>query len=104
MARDGRTLPAFLKRCFWDVQFRRLDPQQFGAFVIERILEYGDPRAVRWMQGRFNAEAIRGVVKRSRGLSARSANFWRLAYRVDRQAVRCLSRSFQQRRKRHWFV
>ena len=101
----GRSkLPAFLKRCFWDVQFRQLDPQQVGAFVIERILEYGDPRAVRWMQNRFTPEAIRETVKRARGLSARSANFWARRYGVDRRHVRCLSTSFQRRRAQHWFV
>ena len=104
MAQDRGRLPAFLKRCFWDSPFQRLDPRESGAFVIERVLEYGDLRAVRWMQARFKAEAIRRVVKRARGLSARSANCWRLAYRIDRRAVRCVSKSFQQRRKRHWFA
>ena len=104
MTRDRNRLPAFLKRCFWDVPFRQLDLQQVSAFVIERILEYGDPQAVRWMQDRFAPEAIRETVKRARGLSARSANFWARHYRVERRHVRCLSTSFQRRRAQHWFV
>ena len=104
MKRGGDKPPAFLKRYFWDVGFDRLDRRRVGALIIERILEYGDPRAVRWMQRCFDDPVIREVVKRSRSLSARSANFWALRYHVERREVRCLSSSFQRRRAQHWFA
>ncbi|MBI3011512.1 MAG: hypothetical protein HYY58_03355 [Candidatus Omnitrophica bacterium] len=104
MKRERGKLPAFLKRYFWDVSFTGLDLRRSSALLIERILEYGNPRAVRWLRGHVTPEAICDVVKRSRSLSARSANFWAMMYRLDRRTVRCLSTSSQRRRAQHWFV
>lgn len=104
MKRERDKLPAFLKRYFWDVPFAGLDLHQSGAFLIERILEYGNPQAVRWLRAHVLAEAICEVVKSSHSLSARSANFWAAIYRLDRRTVRCLSKSFLRRRARHWFA
>ena len=96
--------PPFLKRYFWDVRFDRLDPKRSSRLVIERVLEYGDPRAVRWMQTSYDARLIRRVLKRSRGLTSRSANFWSKMYRVDRRQVRCLTSGFRNRRAQHWIA
>ncbi len=97
-------MPAFLKRYFWDVVFRQVDRNRSKRFIIERILEYGDPKAVRWLRKQCEAPAIRDVIQQSPNLSARSANFWARQYGVERRRVRCLSTSFQRRRAQHWFV
>jgi len=102
--KSHHALPAFLKRYFWDVAFRQMDRDRSRPLIIERILEYGDPKAVRWLREHVEAMAIREVLQQSPNLSARSANFWARRYRVDHRRVRCLSRSFQRRRARHWFV
>lgn len=99
-----RALPMFLKRYFWDVAFRQLDQDHATPLIIERVLEYGDPRSVRWLRRQFETATIRAVIRRSPNLSARSANFWARRYGVDRQRVRCLSTSFRRRRAQHWFV
>ena len=104
MRRHGGKLPDFLKRYFWDVRFDGLDPIRFTAFILERILEYGDPQAVRWMQAHFEPHAIREAVRRSKNLSARSANFWATIYRLNSREVSCLSKNFQRKRRQHWFV
>jgi hypothetical protein len=104
MKRERGKLPTFLKRYFWDVPFAGLDLHRSSAFLIERILEYGNPQAVRWLLAHVSAEVICGVVKSSRSLSARSANFWTVMYRLDRRTVRCLSKDSLRRRARHWFA
>ena len=104
MKRDDCRLPAFLKRYFWDVRFEGLEYTRSRVFVMERLLEYGDPQAVHWMQRRYEPKAIQQVIKRSRALSARSANFWAWRYHVDQHEVRCLSKRFLRRRAQHWFV
>ena len=97
-------VPGFLKRYFWDVRFEQLERQHAPRFIVERILEYGDPRAIQWLQRQFPARTIREALKQSRSLSVRSANFWAKMYRVNRREVRCLSKSSQRRRAQHWFV
>lgn len=104
MKRERGKLPIFLKRYFWDVPFAQLHPRRSRTFVLERILEYGDQRAVRWMDEQFDRRAIRETVARSQRLSARSANFWAMTYHIDRRTVRCLSTNSQRRRAQHGFV
>lgn len=104
MKRKHGKLPAFLKRYFWDVPFAELHPRRSRTFVLERILEYGDQRAVRWMDEQFDQRAIRETVARSQRLSVRSANFWASVYNLRRPEVRCLSKRFQQKRRQHWIA
>ena len=42
-------LPLFLKKYFWDVDFLKLNRNSHSQFIIERVLEYGDERAVKWL-------------------------------------------------------
>ena len=102
MNADREHLPLFLKQYFWDVPLTQVHLKRSQRFVLERILEYGDPQAVRWMQACFDARTIRDTIARSTQLSARSANLWAIMYRLTRTQVRCLSSAFQKRRRQHW--
>lgn len=84
-------LPDFAHRFFWDVDPTRLDPETHPEYVIERLLEHGDLRSVRWMLNNFPLPQIVCVLKTSRRLSAFSANFWALFFEVDKENVLCLS-------------
>lgn len=84
-------LPDFAHRFFWDVDPARLDPEAYPEYVIERLLEHGDLRSVRWMLNNFPPPQIVRVLKTSRRLSAFSANFWALFFDVDKENVLCLS-------------
>jgi len=41
-----KKLPRFLNKYFWDVEFEKIDLQKRRVYVLKRILEYGDERAV----------------------------------------------------------
>lgn len=84
-------LPGFLHGFFWDIDPHALDVDQYQQFVIERILEYGDERAIRWLCHHFGAVQIKAVVCQSRRLSRRTANFWRLLLDIPKEEVQCLS-------------
>lgn len=68
--------PPHLKKYFWDIDFDALDPGHYRHFVIERLLEFGDENACRWMRENFSREEILSVLQKSRRLSKRSSNFW----------------------------
>ncbi len=95
-------LPPFLQRYFWDIDPTALDVSQHPTYVMERLLEYGDPEAVRWLLQRFSQEELAAVVQRSRQLSPRSANFWALYFGVSKEDVRCLSRPFREQAEAVW--
>ena len=95
-------LPECAYRYFWDIDPTRLDVGQYSRYVIERLLEYGDLPSVRWMESRFSREEIVEVLKRSRALSRKSANFWLNVLSVPRGEVRCMSKAFQQKYRQVW--
>lgn len=94
--------PGCVKYCFWDVRFEEMDWRRRSRFVIERILEYGDREAVRWMLSAYHRSEVVEVLTRSGNLSPRTANFWGQLLEVNQERIRCLSKSFRERRERFW--
>lgn len=57
--------------------------------MIERLLEYGNDAAIRWVRSAFSVESIADVVKNSRVISWRTANLWSLILGIPREQIRC---------------
>ena len=94
-------LPRSLKKYFWDADV----PGITGAnapYVIERILEYGDIRAVRWLFTHATKAQIRGTLMKLRGFSPQTVNFSRIVLDIDKKKIACLKKSYIQMRKSHW--
>ena len=68
-------LPSFAKKYFWEVDVKRLDPAKKPVYVLKRIMEYGDPKAIRWARRVFPVAVWKKSVV-SRGISKRTRNFW----------------------------
>ncbi|MEA1927725.1 MAG: hypothetical protein U9N73_05925 [Candidatus Auribacterota bacterium] len=94
--------PGFLKHCFWDIQFETFCYQDRPRFVIERVLEYGGCEAVRWMLEAFSRPQIINTLTKSGNISPKSANFWSNFFKIDKEKIRCLKKSFQEKRKQFW--
>jgi hypothetical protein len=84
-------LPEFLRSLFWDTDFDRLRVEGHERYVIERVLEYGDTPAARWMTRRFTREQIAETLRNSRQINRKSARFWAAMLEVPDGEVRCLS-------------
>ncbi|HIE38203.1 MAG TPA: hypothetical protein EYH30_01215 [Anaerolineales bacterium] len=97
-----RPLPKFLRPLFWDTNFDRLRIPGHERYIIERVLEYGDVAEVRWMMQCFPREQIVETLRRSRGLSRKSARFWSLVLDVPPEQMRCLTASSRQQPGRIW--
>ncbi len=95
-------LPVFLEKYFWDVDFQKVDPRKSYAYVLKRILEYGDQKAVAWMWKNFKKTEIKNVLSKFRGYSAKSANFWALILDVPRGDVLCLRKRSSKAPKKIW--
>lgn len=85
-----RALPPYLKPLFWDADPAALDVYRHRRYIIERILEFGDFREIRWMQETYAADEIVRVLREARGLSPRSAAYWSLVYDVPAEEMACL--------------
>ncbi len=82
-------LPAFLAPLFWDVDLAFIQPGH-EVFVIERILNYGDIPAMRWMWDNFTDDVITSVIRGSSRLTRKAATFWALIYGIPPTQVRSL--------------
>ena len=75
-----RTLvpPESFRKYFWDCEFRDLSLKAFPEFTVERLLQFGDEDAVRWVRRRMKPAKILGITRRSRTLDAKTKNYWDL--------------------------
>ena len=97
-----KRLPEFLKEYFWDVKFGELDLEKWRVFILKRILEYGNDRAVAWMIKNFEKAEIKDALCNYRGYSKKSANFWALILDIPKQEVLCLKKSSSRTQKSIW--
>ena len=97
-----KTLPKFLEKYFWDVEFKEIDKTKNSRFVIERILEYGEKKAVQWLFKSYPLKQIKEAVSKARSLSPRSLFFWVLLLNLNKRKVKCLKKPYLERRKIFW--
>lgn len=90
----SRRLPRRLHQFFWEVNPRQIDLRQHAEYVIARLLEHGDLEAIRWLLANYTEPEIASVVKQSRQLSRKTANFWRLRLGIPESEVYALNRAY----------
>lgn len=95
-------LPPFFKEYFWDVDFKKLDLKKYPYFIIERVLEYGDQKAIKWLKKNFTLRQIKRFIKKSRIISPKTANFWSLILDIPKDEVLCLSKFYLEARRKFW--
>ena len=60
------------RELFWDTDVTRLDLQENKQYIIERTLELGDERAVRWLFSNYARSDIKKALQKSRNISERA--------------------------------
>jgi len=94
-------LPNFLQPYFWDVEFQKLNLKKHRQFILTRILNYGDRKALDWAKKRFTKNEIQKTIFSSRSLDRKSLNFWSLIFGVSQKAL-CSKKLSQVRRGKIW--
>lgn len=89
-------LPEALYKFFWEYDAKSLDEKVQWFQIIERIMEYGDMEAVRWVYRFYSAEQLANVVMHSRQLSRRTALLWQNILGIPEEEVICLKISCQR--------
>jgi len=67
--RIGDCLPGFLSPRFWETNLEELRVKDNTEYIIERVIGYGDDRAITWLRSAFTPEQIISVVRSSRRIS-----------------------------------
>lgn len=71
---------------FWDADPLQLDIRKNKSYIIERLLELGDERAVHWLFLTYSLKEIRRVLDNSRSLSPKSRRFWKIMLETSKNA------------------
>ena len=95
-------LPDFLRPYFWDVDFEAVDPALKSEFVVQRLLDKGNLKAVKWATDNFSSELIRRVLRTRPDFSLKNASFWSLLYQVPLAEVKCFQEPYRTTRKTLW--
>ena len=84
-----RKLPKWLRPCFWDVLFCRVNGETHADFVAYRLLESGDWDGIRWLRRMAGDAPLIELVRKSRGvgLSRRQLRFWQLIWGLPKREV-----------------
>lgn len=89
-----RKLPPLFYKYFWEIDPRNLDIQKYKFYVIERLLELGDIKQIKWLLQNFSKKEIIEVVKKSRSISPKSAIFWSFYFNISYDLILCFKRPF----------
>jgi hypothetical protein len=96
------SLPSHEAKFFWDVKPADLDVEKDWFFIVERLLEYGDDRSLAWLKKNYPDKDIVEVVMKSKKLSRKTANIWRIYYDLRLEEVTCLQKSYNQNSNVFW--
>jgi hypothetical protein len=66
----------FRQALFWDINPKKIDPKKHAQYVIERILDFGTDKEVKWMWDYYDKKLIKKIVAKSRCLRPRTKNAW----------------------------
>lgn len=91
-----KKLPTFLKQYFWDVDFDKIDPEKSRIFILKRVLDRGDEKAIKWLLRHYTKADIRQLILTTRDLSAKTANFWADLLGLDKRKVVCLQKPYSR--------
>lgn len=95
-------IPESLYKFFWDVNPKKVNPQEKPYFVIQRLLDKGDLEAVLWTRKHFETLTIQKTLREYRNFSLKSASFWGLLYAVPQSQIKCFQEPYLTARKTLW--
>lgn len=92
-------LPLNIKKYLWDTDLKSFS---FGnsSLLIERLLEFGDEKAIKWLFQNFSKENIILILKKSRKISPKTGNFFAWYFGIKPEEFLCIQKPFIQRQAR----
>ncbi|KKQ28307.1 MAG: hypothetical protein UU14_C0045G0008 [Candidatus Roizmanbacteria bacterium GW2011_GWB1_40_7] len=87
-------LPESLRSYFWDVKFEDLDLKKSRTFILKRVLDRGNTKALSWLRQNYTNQEIEKLLLTSRDISPKTANFWSLFLGIDKRKVVCLQKPY----------
>ena len=84
-----KTRISFNKNLFWDVRFEKLNKQKDAAFIIERVLNYGDEKDYRELKKIYNPLKIKKIAQKIDYINKKNINFWGVVFNIPPSSFKC---------------
>jgi len=68
----------FRQALFWDTKPSNIDTEKNAQYVIERVLDLGNDKEVKWLYNFYDESELKKVVANSRALMPRTKSLWTL--------------------------
>lgn len=68
----------FRQSLFWDTDPKKLDKNKNARYIIERIMDFGNDKEVKWMRNYYSKSLLAKVSKTSKSLHSSSRVLWKL--------------------------
>lgn len=76
-------IPERFRSLFWDTTLENINIKKHARYIIERVLEFGDLNAIKWLQRVYPVKVITDFMNISRGITERSKSFWMIWFGVN---------------------
>ena len=93
-------IPPKVISLLWDAKLADISLSKHKQYVIERVLEYGDLAEDKWLKSVYSIEDIIDVIKRSRQISIKTANYYSLIFNIPQEEILCFKQPFTQKQNR----
>jgi hypothetical protein len=87
-----KTISTSFHKLFWDTDPEKIDVENNAEAIIERIIGFGDIKAISWLFMTYNTGRIVEVLKSSYNISERSIRLWAVALNFNLKDCRCTRR------------
>ncbi len=85
----------FRPSLFWDAD--EIDIDKHAAYVIARVLDYGDIEDVRKIRELYPDEKIIETIRTRRGMFPKTGKYWAVKFNIPFSEVSCLKKYYQQK-------
>jgi hypothetical protein len=93
-------LPDYITKYLWDVNLKDDSAVTHPEFIIERVLEYGDFKSLKWLEKTYDKDKITEVLKTSNKISTKTGNFYALYFNIPKEELLCIRKPFTQKQNR----
>ncbi len=85
----------FRPSLFWDAD--EIDAEQHAAYVITRILDFGDMKDVRALRELYPDERLIETIRTRRNLLPKTGKYWALKFHIPYEEVTCLKKYYPKK-------
>lgn len=93
-----KKVPPEVKKLFWE--YKEIDGEKNKNLVVGRIMEMGNDVQVEWMLSNYLVGDLGDILKSSKNISPKSANYWAKYFGYSFEEVECLKRQLPAKQNR----